>query len=1039
MKKIYGRSLKRALALSVALVMSLTPALAATTVESRLVCGQTAHSHTDSCYKNVEVKELTCSDPSHSHTHSDDCYVNDWTLDCSIPEGGGPAHTHGDTCYTDINVLTCGESESEGHSHDSGCYTTEVETTETLTCGETEGPDGVDDEGNVVPGHSHGSGCYEVTETTKEVLSCSESESAGHSHSDSCYESQKQLTCSTSDLPAHAHGEGCYKANPTLVCGQTESPHTDGCYTTKVTEEKVLDCTTTEHVHTSDCYSTKGTDKDGNAFNVAEELKKALESDDNVTLILNGATLNYNEETGKNAIIVRGDTVLNIEDGVVSGGTITAGDAEGTRVITVVSGGKVNLTGDVTITGGNANSTSVSGGGGVFVGENSEFNMSNGSITGNQTTGNGGGVLVEGGKFNMTGGTISGNTAAVDGGGIAVSGYNDQGTAKPNRGELNMSGGTISGNTANFEDWSNEGKSNEEPTGQGGGVYVDIGADFNLSGGTVSGNKAGEGGGIFVEHSKNTANGYVNTFGTLNMTGGTVDGNTATLGEGGGIYIQGEGEISGGRITNNVTYTTKDLGGGGIYIEADGSLKLTNAIVTSNTANGLGGGLSACVHGKTIVYVKDGAAIYGNTSLGSGHTAGHLGNGDKIDGYSMWAANEIFKEFAQDVFTAGDAMQSNSQGTAGVIIGNEMLGGGDANWEGYTFCYAVDAEGNPKQVFNPETGKDEYVLELNKVEQTDNGPVFGDRMVFLTANPDQAAINDAIKAMKDLADGKGVLIAGNLSANTHGGGIANNGFLQIGEESEFKGTNDHDEDLGMHKDLTNSTDGSDMKIEEGRFTFEMRYPDGTLVPGGSVTNDADGNATFTFPHDIFTKPGTYTFFVTEPKGTDSTIGYDGTVYQITIVVTEETKKVVIGDKEIIMTTLTVDDPLIQKIIDKDGNAIDPTTVTGITFNNTYTPEKKDPPTEEGENPKNPPEDPEDPGEDIPDPEVPLAPPPEEVITEPEVPLAPPPEEEVEIPEDPVPLANVPATGDISILWYAAAVMSACGLALLNLFKKKTEE
>ena len=59
---------------------------------------------------------------------------------------------------------------------------------------------------------------------------------------------------------------------------------------------------------------------------------------------------------------------------------------------------------------------------------------------------------------------------------------------------------------------------------------MDIGADFNLSGGTISGNKAGEGGGIFVEHSKNTANGYVNTFGTLNMTGGTVDGNTATLG-----------------------------------------------------------------------------------------------------------------------------------------------------------------------------------------------------------------------------------------------------------------------------------------------------------------------------------------------------------------------------------------------------------------------------------------------------------------------------------------------------------------------------
>ena len=1026
MKKIYGRSLKRALALSVALVMSLTPALAATTVESRLVCGQTAHSHTDSCYKNVEVKELTCSDPSHSHTHSDDCYVNDWTLDCAINEENPPAHTHGDTCYTDIDVLTCGESESEGHSHDSGCYTTEVETTETLTCSETEGPDSVDDEGNVVPGHSHGSGCYEVTETTKEVLSCSESESAGHSHSDSCYESQKQLTCSTSDLPAHSHGEGCYKANPTLVCGQTESPHTDGCYTTKVTEEKVLDCTTTEHVHTSDCYATSGKNEDGSDWNLAQELKDALANDKEVTLILNGATLNYNEVTGETSIRVTDGKELTIADGeYVKGGTITNDDAAGKRVITVISGGKVNLTGDVTITGGKG-----TGGGGVYVGKDSEFNMSNGSISNNNAIkdSNGGGVLVEnGGKFTMTGGTISNNNTTQDGGGVAVG----------NGGKFEMEGGTISGNTANSEDWSNTGKPNEEPTGQGGGVYVDIGADFNLSGGTISGNKAGEGGGIFVEHSKTTASGYVKNPGKLNMTGGTVDGNTATLGEGGGIYIQGEGEISGGRITNNVTYTTKDLGGGGIYIEADGSLKLTNAIVTSNTANGLGGGLSACVHGQTIVYVKDGAAIYGNTSLGSGHTAGHGGNGDKIDGYSMWAANEIFKEFAQDVFTAGDATQSNSQGTAGIIIGNEMLGGGDANWEGYTFCYATD----PKTGELQKDPDGNYILELNKVEQTDNGPVFGNRMVFLTANPDEASVNKAIDAMKSLAEGKGVLIAGNLSANTHGGGIANNGFLQIGEESEFEGTNDYDEDLGMHKDLTNSTDGSDMKIEEGRFTFEMRYPDGTLVPGGSVTNDADGNATFTFPHDIFTNPGTYTFFVTEPKGTEDGIGYDGTTYRITIVVTEKSETVKIGDKTVTMTTLTVGDPLIQKTTDKDGNVLEtPETVNGITFNNTYTPDNPPPPpTEEGEDPEDPHEDPEDPGEDIPDPEVPLAPPPEEEITEPEVPLAPPPEEEVEIPDDPVPLADVPATGDISILWYAAAVMSACGLALLNLFKKKTEE
>lgn len=1033
MKKIYGRSLKRALALSVALVMSLTPALAATTVESRLVCGQTAHTHGEGCYTGgtpVETKELTCSDPTHGHTHSDDCYAKEWTLICNktetVEDGhnhddscyttttyedvcGQEEHSHDSSCYTEEKSLSCGEAESTGHSHSSSCYNEEDGS---LTCGQEESA-----------GHSHSDSCY----TTNSIMSCGQNE---HTHSDSCKQETKTLTCGKSDVTVpHTHGDGCYSSSKsdTLVCGQDEVSHTDDCYTTVTkTEERTLICGLAEHVHTGGCYATSGINEDGSEWNLAKELQNALDSDEDVTLILNGVTLNYNEVTGETSIRVTDGKELTIADGeYVKGGTITNNDTTGKRVITVISGGKVNLTGDVTITGGKG-----TGGGGVYVGKDSEFNMSNGSISNNNAIkdSNGGGVLVEnGGKFTMTGGTISNNTTTQDGGGVAVG----------NGGKFEMEGGTISNNTANSEDWSNEGKTNEEPTGQGGGVYVDIGADFNLSGGTISGNKAGEGGGIFVEHSKTTANGYVKDPGKLNMTGGTVDGNTATLGEGGGIYIQGEGEISGGRITNNVTYTTKDLGGGGIYIEADGSLKLTNAIVTSNTANGLGGGLSACVHGQTIVYVKDGAAIYGNTSLGSGHTAGHLGNGDKIDGYSMWAANEIFKEFAQDVFTAGDATQSNSQGTAGIIIGNEMLGGGDANWEGYTFCYATD----PKTGELQKDPDGNYILELNKVEQTDNGPVFGNRMVFLTANPDQAAINDAIKAMKDLADGKGVLIAGNLSANTHGGGIANNGFLQIGEESKFEGTNDYDEDLGMHKDLTNSTDGSDMKIEEGRFTFEMRYPDGTLVPGGSVTNDADGNATFTFPHDIFTNPGTYTFFVTEPKGTEDGISYDGTTYRITIVVTEKSETVKIGDKTVTMTTLTVGDPLIQKTTDKDGNVLEtPETVNGITFNNTYTPDNPPPPpTEEGEDPEDPHEDPEDPGEDIPDPEVPLAPPPEEEITEPEVPLAPPPEEEVEIPDDPVPLADVPATGDISILWYAAAVMSACGLALLNLFKKKTEE
>lgn len=67
--------------------------------------------------------------------------------------------------------------------------------------------------------------------------------------------------------------------------------------------------------------------------------------------------------------------------------------------------------------------------------------------------------------------------------------------------------------------------------------------------------------------------------------------------------------------------------------------------------------------------------------------------------------------------------------------------------------------------------------------------------------------------------------------------------------------------------------------------------------------------------------------------------------------------------------------------------------------------------------------PEDPSEEIPAPEVPLA--------EPEVPEEPEVEEPLEeIDEPDVPLADIPETGDISGLWYAAALLAAAGLAAL---------
>lgn len=80
---------------------------------------------------------------------------------------------------------------------------------------------------------------------------------------------------------------------------------------------------------------------------------------------------------------------------------------------------------------------------------------------------------------------------------------------------------------------------------------------------------------------------------------------------------------------------------------------------------------------------------------------------------------------------------------------------------------------------------------------------------------------------------------------------------------------------------------------------------------------------------------------------------------------------------------------------------------------------------------------EEPEIDIPEPEVPLAEEPEIEVPDEEVPLAEVPQE-MEIADEEVPLADVPKTGDISTVWYAAALTSACALCAILLRKKEEE-
>ena len=69
---------------------------------SELTCGYEereaveGHTHDDSCYTEVEHRELTCTEPETGHVHGEECYEK--KLICELPE-----HTHDDSCYPEKN------------------------------------------------------------------------------------------------------------------------------------------------------------------------------------------------------------------------------------------------------------------------------------------------------------------------------------------------------------------------------------------------------------------------------------------------------------------------------------------------------------------------------------------------------------------------------------------------------------------------------------------------------------------------------------------------------------------------------------------------------------------------------------------------------------------------------------------------------------------------------------------------------------------------------------------------------------------------
>ena len=532
------------------------------------------------------------------------------------------------------------------------------------------------------------------------------------------------------------------------------------------------------------------------------------------TVTLSGAILCA--EGSEQAIKVNGGT-LDIRGGALR-------NSSGKRIVLVESG-TLTMSGGY-IVGGGSDGTP---GGGIYV-TNGTVNIQGGVVAANRGS-SGGGIFFQNGTLNISGGAVTGNWVN--------SGHDNGGGIYVNSGTLNLSGeGYV---TNNYKACGcNDCQNDVNNTHGGGGIALANGSAMNMSGGYVTGNYSGlAGGGIYAGfHGHNVS---------FTMSGGTIASNCAELGEGGGLRIAGgtNGVISAAGqkayITNNITNSNNDWGGGGIFVQESGSLNITNALITANTAGGYGGGVAACPTGETLITHTDGAAIYGNSDSGVNMSGG--GNGKNADSEVAKANGTFTSNGHKDYF----CVRSGGSDPISLVTG-EMLGGGAANWTG---------------------SSDGTYITISKTGYATANYLFG-----LAADPD----SEAIAAAKGAA---GVIITGNHS-NIHGGGIMTNGGLILGRKDQIV-TATPELDITGTKALLK--DG--VAQESGRdFQFLLKNSAGEEV--GRATADAVTGQFTISPNVQYDQAGTYTYTLSEVNDNRPGITYDTNVHTIQVTIEEKT-------------------------------------------------------------------------------------------------------------------------------------------------------
>lgn len=672
----------------------------------------------------------------------------------------------------------------------------------------------------------------------------------------------------------------------------------------------------------------------------------------------------YVTESSVNAVDNTRTNETTYKHEVAINGAIVGTKADSTmRLINVYAGGTFNLQSGVLTTTKNANVGSL-----IYAEEDSTVNMSGGYVCGATSMDHGAGIELgihngKGATLYLTGGVIAGNYAP-EGGGVYADGSTINMTG-------DTTGGTISGN-GTFEDRPGYGAgicaedsmvtiTNGYITNNKYQFYVDEGHKGNgchggggiaafskysgqrkgslvISGGYITGNYSAEaGGGVYAGAWNQALSGFT-------FSGGIIASNVAQNSEGGGIRIAaptvGEFNVSGTKayITNNTTNTTNDWGGGGVFVQGgnsgegvnSASLKIFNALITNNHAEGFGGGFAACPSGKTAITDTYGIAIYDNTDHDGAHRSG--GTNDKSEDWDKDPkGGEITPDFIsaghKDLFLVHDSNNSENNPYIAAVTG-QMLGGGAANWSG--------------------TIDDNTSTSIGKYE--------GAQAKYLIGLKSDPSAEDQ-KAAKGLAT---LYITGN-SSNIHGGGIMTNGNVVAGSTQEVKvypkmklngskvfedGTlkgNDFDFQLLKQNKIID---------EQGGITYTVPSFDsnrGLQLNGCSVVNTVknDESGNFSFDLGEVYADDELVYYLVEVPGTDKDVNYDKAIYKIDPTVTEDSTRMheVLGIK---YKYYTVSNVKITKI--SDGTTEPETVVTptsegdvacvaltdGATFTNTYT-------------------------------------------------------------------------------------------------------